>query len=92
MSDKFTDELREILIRVDERTERIDQRIQRIEADAQYLERNTEKQVSEIHAELSSLDNRVRRNTMILSAITFGFSTVIGVIATKATAVWAWIR
>lgn len=92
MSDKFTDELREILIRVDERTERIDQRIQRIEADAQYLERQTEKQVSEIHAELSEIDGRVRRNTMILSALTFGISTLIGVVATKAAAIWAWIR
>jgi archaellum component FlaC len=92
MSDGFDDEFREILIRVDERTERIDNRLQSLEEDVEFVERHTAKELAGFREEISEIDHRVRRNTLILSAITFGLSTLVGAVATKISTVLQILR
>ena len=71
----------EILWRVDERTARIDDRIDRIH---NHVDANDDA--------LNELDTRVRRNSMVLGAITFGLSTAIATLATKINAVIAVLK
>jgi hypothetical protein len=85
MSRSFDDELREILIRVDERTESIDARLQRIEDDVDYIERDLTDKIADVNLRVDEVDNRVRRNTVILSGMTLGLSTILGAIITKLT-------
>jgi len=78
MDDRERDE---ILWRLDERTERIDGRIERINS-----------RVTKQDEALEDLDDRVTRNTTILTGITFGVSTLIMALAGKITALLEFLR
>jgi|AntRauTorcE11898_2_1112593.scaffolds.fasta_scaffold12201_2 hypothetical protein len=73
----------EILYRLDERTERIDGRLERVDERVH----EQDEVIKDVHAkvgdDLLSLDQRVTRNTTILSAITLGLSTFVAAIVTK---------
>lgn len=72
MPDERREEEREILYRLDERTERMDGRIERIDGRVQS------------HDEaLDGHDDQIRRNTTILNAITFGAGSLVAAVFAK---------
>jgi Fe-S-cluster formation regulator IscX/YfhJ len=70
---------REILFRLDERTERIDERMGRIQ---DRLENHQE--------QLDEHDDRIQKNTTILSAITFGITSALTAILAKVQGFIKW--
>jgi len=72
LADVQQEEQREILYRLDERTERIDSRLERID-------RRVESQESR----LSKHDDRIQRNTTIINAVTFGIGSFVTALFAK---------
>jgi hypothetical protein len=77
------DEYKEILYRLDERTERIDGRIQRLEHKMEVQDAQVRADIAAIDAEVDALRDRVERNTTILTAVTFGLGTTLSAVLLK---------
>jgi hypothetical protein len=72
MSDDSRKEEREILYRLDERTERMDKRQERIHG---RVVSNTD--------QLAKHDDKIQRNTTIINAVTFGLGSVVTALVAK---------
>lgn len=81
----------ETLYRVDERTKRMDSRIERMEIRMGENHSSIYTDFEEIHTQVEDIDNRVRRNSTILSGVTVGSATILTALMTKLAAVFKWI-
>jgi|APHM01.1.fsa_nt_gi hypothetical protein len=79
--DQRREEQREILYRLDERTERIDSRMERIDT-----------RVEDQCGDISDNKKRITRNTMILNGITFGVGSIITAVLAKFNGLLGFLR
>jgi predicted nuclease with TOPRIM domain len=70
------DEIQEILYRLDERTARIDSRMERLDKEISKFEVRVEDKIHQFEDELSDLDKRVTRNSIVINAFTLGVASV----------------